>query len=146
RGSGGVVMAEPILVLAWLALAHLVADFVIQTNRVATEKFGFGRRAWQALGMHWFGAALCLLPFVLAFGLPGLGLLIVVSGAHAVIDRVKIVWTMRVEDRALAEARALHEPPAPAASLGMAWTPVPAFLFILDQGAHIVVTLVAWAI
>lgn len=138
--------ADPVLTLAWLALAHLVADFVIQTNRVATEKFGFGRRAWQALGMHWLGAAICLLPFVLAFGLPGLGLLVVVSATHAAIDRVKIVWTMRVEARALAEARAMREGPAPAASLGTAWTPMPAFLFALDQAVHVIVTLVAWAV
>jgi hypothetical protein len=139
------VTADPILTLAWLALAHLVADFVIQTNRVATEKFGDGRRAWQALGMHWVGAAICLLPFVAAFGVPGALLLVAVSAAHALIDRVKIVWTVRVEAGALAEARAIREGPAPAASLGTAWTPMPAFLFALDQAAHLVVTLLAWA-
>ena len=138
--------ADPVLTLAWLALAHLVADFVIQTNRVATRKFGFGRSAWQALGTHWLGAAICLLPFVAAFGLPGLWLLIAVSVAHAAIDRVKIVWTMRVEAQAVAEARAIHEGPAPAASLGTAWTPMPAFLFMLDQLAHVAVTLVAWGV
>ncbi len=137
--------ADPILTLAWLALAHLIADFVIQSNRVATEKFGVGRRAWRALGMHWVGAAVCLAPFVLFFGLPGLWLLLVVSLAHAAIDRAKIVLTRRVEVRALQEARRMHEGPAPAASLGTAWTPMPAFLFALDQAAHIVVTLVAWA-
>ena len=99
--------AEPVLTLAWLALAHLVADFVIQTNWIATTKFGFGRRAWQALGMHWLGAAICMLPFVFAFGLPGLAALVVISLSHAVIDRVKIVWTMRVEARAVADARAV---------------------------------------
>jgi hypothetical protein len=140
------VTADPILTLAWLALAHLVADFVIQSNRVATEKFGFGRRAWQALGMHWLGAAVCLLPFVVAFGAPGVLVVLAVSVAHAVIDRVKIVWTMRVEARAVAEARAIREGPAPAASLGTAWTPMPAFLFLLDQAAHVVVTLLAWAV
>jgi hypothetical protein len=138
------VIADPVLTLAWLALAHLAADFVIQSNRVATEKFGFGRRAWQALGMHWVGAAICLVPFALAFGVPGLALLVVVSLVHAAIDRVKIVWTMRVEAKALAEATAIREGPAPAASLGTAWTPMPAFLFLLDQAAHVTVMLVAW--
>ena len=70
--------------------------------------------------MHWVGAAICLVPFVLAFGVPGLALLVVVSVAHAAIDRVKIGWTMRVEVRALAEATAIREGPAPAASLGTA--------------------------
>ena len=46
----------------------------------------------------------------------------------------------------MAEARAHHEGPAPEASLGTAWTPVPAALFILDQFAHVAVTLVAWAV
>ena len=30
--------AEPILALAWLVLAHLTADFVLQTNRIAADK------------------------------------------------------------------------------------------------------------
>ncbi len=136
--------AEPVLTLAWLALAHLVADFVIQTNWIATTKFGFGRRAWQALGMHWLGAAICMLPFVFAFGLPGLAALVVISLSHAVIDRVKIVWTMRVEARAVADARAVAAGPTPPASLGTAWTPVPAFLFVMDQVAHAIVILLAW--
>jgi hypothetical protein len=136
--------ADPILTLAWLALAHLVADFVIQTNWIATHKFGFGRRAWQALGMHWFGAAVCLLPFAAAFGWPGLGLALGVSVSHAVIDRIKIVWTMRVEAASVREAMALHEGPAPAASLGTVWTPAPAALFALDQAVHALVTLGAW--
>jgi hypothetical protein len=138
--------ADPVLTLAWLALAHLVTDFVIQTNRVATEKFGFGRKAYEALGLHWLGAAICLLPLIPAFGLPGLAFAFVVSASHALIDRAKIVWTMRVEAAAVAEALARHEGPAPAASLGTAWTPMPAFLFALDQLAHVLVTLAAWAI
>ncbi len=138
--------ADPVLTLAWLLLAHLVADFVLQTDWIATHKFGSGRRAWQALGMHWAGTAICLLPFPIAFGAPGLAVLLVVSVAHVVIDRVKIVWTMRVTARALAEALALHEGPAPAASLGTAWTPMPGLLFAADQLAHVIVTLAAWAV
>jgi hypothetical protein len=137
--------ADPIVVLAWLALAHLLADFVLQTNRVATEKFGEGRRAWQALAVHTVVVAVCLVPVVAAFGGPGLAFAVVVTVAHAVIDRAKIVWTMRVERRAMAEALALHEGPTPPASLGSAWTPMPAFLFALDQFAHVVVMLAAWA-
>src|SRR5207253_5462591 len=140
------MIADPVLTLAWLALAHLVADFVIQTNGIATDKFGDGRRAWQALAMHWAGAALCLVPVMLAFGLPGIGFLVVVSVLHAIIDRIKVIWTRTVEARAMAEARAHHEGPAPEASLGTAWTPMPAALFILDQFAHVAVTLIAWAV
>jgi hypothetical protein len=138
--------ADPLLTLAWLVLAHLVADFVIQTNQVATDKFGSGRRAWTALGTHALGVAICLVPIAVAFGLPGLAVLLVVVASHTVVDRVKIVWTMRVEASALAEALARHEGPAPAASLGTAWTPMPAFLFVLDQLAHVIVLLATWAI
>jgi hypothetical protein len=137
--------ADPVLVLAWLALAHLAADFVLQTDRIATDKFASGPAAIRALAMHWAGVAICLVPAVLAFGLPGLAFLIVVSGLHAVIDRAKVILTRRVEGRAMAEAEAAHEGAAPPASLGRAWTPAPAALFALDQLAHGVVIVAAWA-
>jgi hypothetical protein len=140
------MIADPILTLAWLALAHLVADFVIQSNRVATDKFGNGMPAWRALGLHAGGVALCLVPFVLAFGLPGLALLIVVTVVHGLVDRGKVLLTRRAEAAALEEARSLREGPAPEASLGTAWTPMPAALFLLDQLVHAVVLLAAWAI
>ena len=95
--------------------------------------------------MHWAGVAICLVPAVLAFGLPGLAFLIVVSGLHAIIDRAKVILTRRVEGRAMAEAEAAHEGAAPPASLGRAWTPAPAALFALDQLAHGVVIVAAWA-
>jgi Protein of unknown function (DUF3307) len=139
------VTSDPVLVLAWLVLAHLVADFVIQTDRIATDKFAAGRRAWRGLGWHVAGVAVCLAPFVLAFGTPGLALLVVLSIAHGLIDRAKVVATRRVEERALAESTDRHEGPAPAASLGFAWTPMPAALFALDQLAHVVVAIGAWA-
>jgi len=137
--------ADPVLALAWLALAHLAADFILQTDRIATDKFGEGPAAMRALGMHWAGVAVCLVPFVVAFGLPGLVFLVAVSGLHAAIDRAKIVLTRRVEGRAMAEADATHEGTPPPASLGRAWTPAPAALFALDQLAHGVVIVAAWA-
>ena len=36
------MIGDPVLTLAWLVLAHLVADFVLQTNRIAHDKFGAG--------------------------------------------------------------------------------------------------------
>ena len=42
---------EP-LVLAALILAHLVADFVLQTDAIALGKFGDGRHAWNMLLAH----------------------------------------------------------------------------------------------
>ncbi|HEY6056721.1 MAG TPA: hypothetical protein VIV06_01755, partial [Candidatus Limnocylindrales bacterium] len=63
------------------------------------------------------------------------------------IDRTKVLWTRRAEARALTRAHRTHEaePPEPASSLGTAWTPIPGFLFALDQLAHALVTLGAWA-
>lgn len=135
---------EPILVLAWLVLAHLVADFVLQTDSVATDKSGHGRRAIRGLGLHVGAVLVCMLPFALAFGVPGLLAALAISAAHAAIDRIKIVLTRRAGAQALLAARADHEEPAPAASLGTAWTPVPAALFVLDQLAHAVVIGAAW--
>jgi hypothetical protein len=139
------VTAEPILVLAWLALAHLVADFVIHTETAATDKFRSGRRAWRGLFVHTVSVGVCLIPVGLAFGRQGVAFLVVVTALHGVIDRIKVVLTRRVEARAVSEAVRVHEPPAPPASLGTAWTPLPAALFALDQLAHGVVIAGAWA-
>ena len=136
--------AEPILLLAWLVLAHLVADFILQTDSVASDKAARGRRAMRGLTLHVAAVLVCMLPFVVAFGLPGLVAALTISAAHAVIDRAKIVLTRRAEAHAILEARAAHEEPPPAASLGTAWTPVPAALFALDQLAHVLVIAFVW--
>jgi hypothetical protein len=138
--------ANDVLVIAWLVLAHLIADFVLQTDRVATDKFATGRRAWRGLAAHGFAVAVAMLPLPFAFGGRGLVALLAISIVHAVIDRSKVVLTRRVEAAALEEAALMHEAPAVAASLGSAWTPVPAGLFILDQIAHGLVILFGWAI
>jgi hypothetical protein len=140
------MIADETLTLALLVLAHLVSDFVIQTDRIAAEKFGTGRRAWRGLSKHILGVAICLIPFVVAFGGPGLALLIVVTFGHAIIDRSKIVWTRRVEAQALAEAQAAHSGATPAEALGFAWTAKPAALFVLDQVVHLLVIVWAWAL
>jgi hypothetical protein len=140
------VTADPVLTLAWLALAHLVADFVLQTNRIAADKVADGRRGMRGLGWHSLGVAACLAPVAFAFGGPGIAFLVVVSISHAAIDRLKVIWTRRAEAAALSVAHRLHEPPAPAASLGTAWTPAPAALFALDQLAHAAITVGAWAL
>jgi hypothetical protein len=139
-------VTAPTLALAWLFFAHLLADFVIQSDRVATDKFTTGRRAWRALAIHVAGVAICLVPVPLAFGPRGLAFLIVVVAAHAVIDRMKIVWTRRVEAHAIARARRSHEIASPEEGLGSAWTAAPAALFVADQLAHVGVIVLAWAL
>ena len=137
---------DPILTLGWLILAHLVADFVIQTTGIVVAKTSRDGRAMQGLLAHGLGVAVCLVPVAVAFGVPGLWVLIAIVVAHAVIDRVKIVATHSAEARALAEARRRHEGRVPAGGLGRAWTPLPAVYFVLDQMAHLAVIGVAWAI
>jgi hypothetical protein len=60
------------------------------------------------------------------------------------IDRAKVVLTRAAARRAIAEARAAHESPAPEDHLGRAWTPAPAALFVVDQLAHLAVLGVGW--
>ena len=138
--------ADPILTLAWLILAHLVADFVLQTNGVVAAKTARGPRALRGFVDHAAGVAICLVPVALAFGGPGLMALVAIVLSHVFIDRLKIVATRRTEAAAMTESRRQREGAAPAAGLGRAWTPVPAAWFILDQLAHLAVIWLAWAI
>lgn len=137
-------MTGPVIALGWLLLAHLVADFVLQTDAIAAAKRGRGRRAFAFVVWHAVLVALCLVPFVAAFGLPGLWTLIAVSLAHAVLDAAKAELTRRVEGRARRVAAAIHEPEAAGATLGTAWTPIPAGLFVADQAGHVLVVAAAW--
>ncbi len=154
-----------ILLVALAILAHLVADFVLQTDAIAEAKAAADGRAWRGLALHSGIVAACLLPFVVAYGARGLGYLLIVALAHGLIDRSKIV----LHRRALAPAvgPAPNPPAAPVASVApetpaavepapkaepmsappdapgdRAWTPLPATLFLADQVAHFVVLVV----
>ena len=61
---------DTVLVLTWLVFAHLVADFVLQNDWIAMNKATGGSEGWRALGVHGFHVGICLVPAVLAFGLP----------------------------------------------------------------------------
>ena len=138
--------ADAGLVLGWLVLAHLVADFVLQPGRMARAKAAPGTGATPALIAHALVVAICLVPFGLAFGAPGWWVVAIVTLSHAVIDRLKAVLTRRAEATALAEARRRHEAAGSAADgLGPAWTPVPGALFAVDQLAHVAILVAAWA-
>jgi hypothetical protein len=138
-------MADSTLVLAWLVLAHLTADYLLQTETMVADKFTGGRRGWRGLSAHGAAVGACLLPFVSAFGLPGLALVVVVTASHVLIDRWKVRATRRAEGRALAAAHRRHEA-ATATGLGPAWTPIPGALFIVDQLLHLGVSAVAWLV
>jgi Protein of unknown function (DUF3307) len=139
-------MSDPILVLAWLILAHLVADFVIQTDGIVAAKTSTGARAWRGVLAHGIGVAVCLVPVAVAFGVPGLWALVVIVVAHVVIDRAKVVATRRAEAGALAGAARRHEGLAPVQGLGRAWTPLPAAYFVADQIAHLAAIGLAWGV
>jgi len=137
--------ADPVLIVAWLVLAHLAADFVFQTGSIALAKSRRGSRALGGLLVHGLIVAACNLPVGLAFGGPGWFFVIAVAASHVVIDRVKTVLTRRAATAALVDANARHERPPPPEHLGRAWTPRPAGLFLADQAAHLAVIGVVWA-
>lgn len=131
------------LALSWLVLGHLLADFVLQPDHVATRKFGRGAEAWRALGIHSLIVGLVVAPTVLVYGLPGVGYVLVTVVTHLVIDRAKIRATLRMD----------QVDPAPAAGEGSGdaemvpgWTPLPGVWFLLDQLAHLGVLVGAWAL
>lgn len=141
-------MTDTILVLAWLVLAHLVADFVLQNDWIAINKGTGGRTGWSALGVHGFHVGLCLVPFLFAYGLPAVLYIAVVVTTHILVDRWKVQTTRRAERRALeaAQARLGSAGQAAASGLGSAWTPWPGMLYLADQVLHITIALVGWLV
>ena len=161
-------MSQTAILLVSLAiLAHLLADFVFQTDAIAEAKAAPDGRAWRGLAIHTGIVAICLIPFVAAYGGRGLAYLVVVSVAHGLIDRTKVVLSQRAvrpakpapavpvpaaatPDAPAPEmpAVAATQPAADSAEAGptgldspgdQAWTPLPAALFLADQAAHFVV-------
>jgi Protein of unknown function (DUF3307) len=153
-----------ILLIALAVLAHLVADFVLQTDAIAEAKAAEDGRAWRGLGIHAAIVGVCLLPFIAAYGVRGLEYLVVVTVAHALIDRIKVVLSLRAlrartptaaagapasagsttetATTEAAPAASVAPPDAPDAPGDRAWTPLPAALFLADQAAHFVVLVV----
>jgi hypothetical protein len=148
---------DPVLIVAWLVFAHLVADFVLQDDWIAVNKGRGARAGWTALGVHGSHVAVCLLPVALAFGIPGVGYLFLVALTHMLVDRWKVRATRAAIDRAQAAARARlagAEAPAgsapadqvPPAGLGAAWTPWPGMLFLADQALHLAIVVAGWLV
>lgn len=139
-------MPDPILALVLLVLAHLVADFVLQTGSMAGAKASHGSRAALGLLAHGVVVATCVVPAGLAFGERGWAFVALTGLSHVAIDRTKVVLTRRAAAAALREAQARHEGPQPPDHLGRAWTPRPAALFLADQGSHLAVAGLGWAV
>jgi hypothetical protein len=140
------VSADPVLVVAWLVLAHLLADFVLQTDRMVSDKTSTGSRAWRGLLAHAAVVAVCLLPFAAAYAWRGVALVLVITIAHVLIDRWKIRATRHAEAVALADAHRRHADTEPRVGLGPAWTPAPGALFLVDQAMHVSFALIAWLV
>jgi hypothetical protein len=138
---------DAVLVLAWLILAHLAADFLLQTDGMVADKSSTApRRQWRGLAIHGAAVALCLTPFAAAYGAPGALLLVVVAASHVLIDRWKVRATRHAEARALAGAHRRKQTDGDGDGLGPAWTPAPAGFFVLDQLLHLFVTVAAWLV
>jgi hypothetical protein len=131
------------LVLSWLVLCHLLADFVFQPEHVAVNKFGHGREAWRALLIHAAIVTIVVSPIILVYGLPGIAFVAVTALSHLVIDRTKIRLTLR---GGAAAQVADDGPLLIGQGQGPRWSPMPAAWFLLDQLAHIAVLVVAWAV
>jgi hypothetical protein len=141
-------MTDTVLVLAWLVLAHLIADFVLQNDWIAINKATGGRNGWAALSVHGFHVGLCLLPAALAYGIRGIAYLLVVALTHMAVDRWKVRATRRSEKQALDAARRRHagKPDTTPSGLGVAWTPWPGMLFAADQALHVTIAVVGWLV
>ncbi len=136
------------LVVVWLVFAHLVADFVLQNDWIAINKANGTREGYRALLTHGFHVSLCLVPAVLAFGVPGLVYLVLVAVSHMLVDRWKVQATRRAEKAAQAQALARRDQLGflVPSGLGGAWTPWPGMLFLADQALHMTFALVGWLI
>jgi hypothetical protein len=138
---------DPVLMVAWLVFAHLVADFVLQNDWIAINKGGGTPTGLRALGLHGLHVALCLVPVVFAFGAPGALYVAVVALTHVIVDRWKVRATGRMDALAQAQARdRLVRGVLPGSGLGSAWTPWPGMLFLADQVLHLAVALVGWLV
>ena len=141
-------MTDTVLVIAWLVLAHLVADFVLQNDWIAINKGAGSRTGWAALGTHGFHVGLCLVPVIFAFGVPGIVYVALVVITHMLVDRWKVRATRRAERSAqdAARTRLAATGDAPDSGLGSAWTPWPGMLFVADQVLHLTIAIVAWLV
>ena len=141
-------MTEPVLTVAWLVFAHLVADFVLQNDWIAMHKGATGREGWSALAMHGFHVGLCLLPAILVWGGPGVVYIAFVVASHMGVDRWKVRATRNADRRAQAQARERLEKGGTqlVSGLGAAWSPMPGLLFLADQVFHLLFALVGWVV
>lgn len=136
-------MSAAPLVLSWLVLCHLIADFVLQPEWVATTKFGRGPGPRRALMIHTAIVALVVSPIILVYGIPAVIFVLVTAASHVVIDRTKIELTLRAGPAPAAQPNGEVDPDL-APELVPGWSPMPGAWFLLDQLAHLLVLVVAW--
>jgi hypothetical protein len=141
-------VTDTVLVIAWLVLAHLLADFVFQNDWIALNKGLSGRRGLVPLLVHGLLVSICLLPVALAYGARGVAYIVVIALSHVLVDRWKVYATRRAEATAQAEARRRIglTGEAPPSGMGAAWTPWPGLLFLGDQALHLTFVLVGWLV
>ena len=138
-------MSSATLVLSWLVLCHLLADFVLQPEWVAVSKFGRGSGPRRALLIHTAIVAAVASPIVLVYGVPGVAYVLVTAITHVVIDQTKIELTLRKGPGPGALPGAVPDVELAPEQLPE-WSPMPGAWFLLDQLAHLGVLVVAWAL
>ena len=123
----------------WLLVAHLVGDYIIQTDWMANTKT---TRSWPA-AVH---AATYTLPFMLLFGVMWQPLLLI-AGTHFVIDRWRLARHL-IWFRNLMSPAEWRKPWVDCQSTGYhkdkpAWMTV-WLMIIADNTLHLIINGVAW--
>lgn len=127
-------MSDPRLVVAWLLLLHLIAEYVLRPDP------GRGRPSGPSLAIHGLVAAVCFAPAAAAFGTAGAAVLAVAVGAHLLLDGLE--QDARRETGPGTDA--LRTSAQSDLSLGPAWTARPAARAALVQGIHVAILFAAW--
>ncbi len=139
-------MTDLRLLLSWVVLLHLVADFVVQTDAMARTKARPGSGGVAGTLGHAAVVGACLLPLAVAFGAPGLAVAAIVAVTHGAVDWLKVGATRRAAGRLVP----VVEPgtgPVTETALGAGWTALPAVYFVVDQLIHVGIVLAAtWAL
>lgn len=128
-------MTDPRLVVAWLLLLHLVAEYLFRPEP------GRGRPPLARVAIHGLAVAVCFAPVAAAFGAPGAAVAVVAVLAHLVLDGLEPGARPALEARPDADGSAPSD-----LSLGPAWTIRPAAWAALCQGLHVVILVAAWRV
>jgi hypothetical protein len=131
-------VTDPWLVIAWLVVLHLLAEFLFQGEPQR------GRPRAIRLAGHAIVVAICFAPVAVAFGAAGVAVLAVAVVAHVALDGQE-AGDRRLPD-VVAPGGEGRDEEALELSLGPSWTIWPAASAILVQALHLLTLVVAWRV